>query len=148
MLGVVSISQALEEAQKLGLDLVEISNNSSPPVCKILDFGKHKYELQKKKIEAKKKQKTTEVKEIQMRPGIDDNDFEIKCRAAKRFLSEGNKVKFCVKFRGREVNNQEFGFQIVEKIKEFLIDNIKIENQPKLEGKQIVMIVSQSQKSN
>lgn len=148
MLGVVSISQALEEAQKLGLDLVEISNNSSPPVCKILDFGKHKYELQKKKIEAKKKQKTTEVKEIQMRPGIDDNDFEIKCRAAKRFLSEGNKVKFCVKFRGREVNNQEFGFQIVEKIKEFLTDNIKIENQPKLEGKQIVMIVSQSQKSN
>lgn len=144
MLGVVTLSQALKEAEKSGLDLVEISPNSSPPVCKILDFGKYKYEIQKKKIESKKKQKVIEVKEVQMRPLIDNNDFEIKCRAAKRFLEEGNKVKFAIKFRGREVSNQDLGFQIIEKIKNNLGTLIKIENQPKMEGKQIIMIVSQN----
>ncbi len=142
MVGVVSKEEALSAARKAGLDLVEVSPNASPPVCKILDYGKFRYEQQKKKSEAKKKQKTIEIKEIQMRPMIDTNDIEIKCRAITRFLSEGNKVKIIMRFRGREMAHQEIGMNIINKLKERFADVSKMDYQPKLEGKQIIMIIS------
>lgn len=142
MIGVVSREEALSSAKSVGLDLVEVSPNASPPVCKILDYGKFRYEQQKKKSEAKKKQKTIEVKEIQMRPMIDTNDIEIKCRSITRFLSEGNKVKISMRFRGREMAHQEIGMNIINKLKERFADISKVDYQPKLEGKQIIMIIS------
>ena len=113
MVGVVSIREALQMASEAGLDLVEISPNADPPVCKILDFGKYKYEIQKKKNEARKKQKVIEVKEIKMRPGIDDHDYDVKMRAIYRFLEEGDKVKVTMRFRGREMVHQELGMKVL-----------------------------------
>lgn len=142
MVGVLTRSEALRMAQDASLDLVEVSPNAEPPVCKILDFGKYKYELQKKKAEAKKKQTVVHVKEIQMRPMIDPHDFDIKCKAIKRFLEEGNKVKILLRFRGRELSHQEIGAEILNKVRKMFEDMCKIDHNPKLEGKQMIMIIS------
>lgn len=142
MLGVLSKSEALKVAQEAGLDLVEVSPNAEPPVCKVLNYGKYKYELQKKKAEAKKKQKVIELKEIQMRPMIDPHDFEIKCKAIKRFLDDGNKVKIVMRFRGRELSHQEIGMGILLKVKTLFEEVSKVDHMPKLEGRQMVMVIS------
>ena len=135
-------SEAMNLAQRAGMDLVEVSPNAEPPVCKILDFGKYKYELQKKKAEAKKKQKVVEVKEIQLRPMIDPHDFGIKCKAIQRFIEEGNKVKIIMRFRGRELSHQNIGYEILMKVKTQFEEVSKVDHSPKLEGKQMIMIIS------
>lgn len=142
MVGLIGTSEAIKLAQQAGLDLVEVSPNAEPPVCKILDFGKYKYELQKKKAEAKKKQKIVEVKEIQLRPMIDPHDFEIKCKAIKRFIEEGNKVKILMRFRGRELSHQNIGHELLMKIKDQFSELTKVDHSPRLEGKQMIMIIS------
>lgn len=141
MLGVLSRQDALEKAFATGLDLVEVSPQADPPVCKILDYGKYKFELQKKRAEARKNQKIIEVKEIQMRPMIDENDFQVKCRAVRRFLEEGNKVKISLRFRGREVSHQEIGMGVLVRVKELFEALCKIEQEPRLEGRQMIMIL-------
>jgi translation initiation factor IF-3 len=142
MIGVVTRQEGLEQAFAVGLDLVEISPNADPPVCKILDYGKYKYELQKKRNEAKKKQKVIDVKEIQMRPVIDENDFDIKCKAIKRFLEEGDKVKVTMRFRGREVSHHEIGMGILQRVREKFDETAKVEQLSKLEGRQMVMVLA------
>lgn len=139
--GVVSIKEALLKAKDAGLDLVEISPGAQPPVCKVLDFGKYKYELQKRKNEAKKKQKVVEVKELKLTPMIDTHDYDVKLKNAKKFLSAGNKVKFTLRFRGRELSYQQQGLDVLLKIKEDLADLGKVEQEPKLEGKMMGMLV-------
>jgi translation initiation factor IF-3 len=141
MLGVMQVRDAINRAKEFGLDLVEVSPNANPPVCKIQDFGKFKYELQKKKNEAKKKQKTITLKEIQLSPTIDKHDLEIKLRHAKEFLEEGNKVKFSLRFRGRQMAHIDLGAQQMERAKQFLQEIAKVEYAPKMEGKQMIMIV-------
>ncbi|CAA6604136.1 Translation initiation factor IF-3 [Rhodospirillaceae bacterium LM-1] len=142
MLGVVQIREALEKAAQAGLDLVEVSPNAEPPVCKILDFGKYKYEEQKKKNEARKKQKVIEIKEIKLRPGIDENDYQVKMRAMKKFLEEGDKVKVTLRFRGREMAHQELGVKVLDRVKDELDLLAKIEQFPKMEGRQMVMVMA------
>ncbi|MFO1058335.1 MAG: translation initiation factor IF-3 [Dongiaceae bacterium] len=142
MVGVVSIREALQMASEAGLDLVEISPNADPPVCKILDFGKYKYEIQKKKNEARKKQKVIEVKEIKMRPGIDDHDYDVKMRAIYRFLEEGDKVKVTMRFRGREMVHQELGMKVLERVRGDLDDRAKVEQHPRMEGRQMIMVMA------
>lgn len=142
MKGVVAVREALAAAEAAGLDLVEISPHAIPPVCKILDYGKYKYEMHKKAVEARKKQKVVELKEIKLRPTIDDNDFNIKMRAAKGFLEEGDKVKITLRFRGRELSHQEIGMALIAKVKETLADLCKVEYDARFEGKQIVMILA------
>ncbi|PIZ34266.1 MAG: translation initiation factor IF-3 [Alphaproteobacteria bacterium CG_4_10_14_0_8_um_filter_37_21] len=140
MSGVVSISDALKMAEDAGLDLVEVSPNASPPVCKIIDYGKYKYEQQKKKNIAKKKQKTTELKEVQMRPMIDTHDLEIKCKAIHRFIEAGNKVKILMRFRGRELSHQEIGIGVLRGVQEQFKDTVRVEVEPRLEGRQMLMV--------
>lgn len=142
MTGVVTRQEALQKARELGLDLVEVSPNADPPVCKILNYGKFKYEQQKKKAEAKKKQKIIEIKEVQFRPMIDEGDFSTKCRAIKRFIEEGNKVKVLMRFRGRELSHNEIGMEVLMQIKKMFEETAKAENIPKLEGRQMVMILA------
>jgi translation initiation factor IF-3 len=124
-----------------GLDLIEVSPNAEPPVCKILDYGKFKYEEQKRKNEARKKQKVIEVKEIKMRPTIDDHDYDVKMRAVHRFLDEGDKVKLTVRFRGREMLHQELGMVVLDRVRAELGEKAKVEQFPKLEGRQITMVL-------
>ncbi len=140
-LGVVATDQALERAEGAGLDLVEISPGADPPVCKILDYGKFKYEDQKKTSEARKKQKTIEVKEIKMRPNIDQHDYDVKMRSIQRFLGEGDKVKVTMRFRGREMAHQELGLKVLDRVRDELDAIAKVEQFPKLEGRQMIMIV-------
>lgn len=140
--GVVSINQALEMAVEAGLDLVEISPHSDPPVCKILDFGKYKYEAQKRKNEARKKQKTIDVKEIKMRPNIDVHDYDVKMRSIHKFLGEGDKVKVTMRFRGREMAHQELGMKVLERVREDVGELAKVEQLPKLEGRQMIMVMA------
>ncbi|GHD56723.1 translation initiation factor IF-3 [Thalassobaculum fulvum] len=142
MLGVLSLHEALARAEEYGLDLVEVSPNADPPVCKILDFGKFKYEAQKKKNEAKKKQKVIEVKEIKMRPNIDDHDYQTKMRAVNRFLEDGDKVKLTMRFRGREMAHQEIGLNVLKRVQDELAEVAKVESYPKLEGRQMIMVVA------
>lgn len=142
MIGVVSRQEALEKAREAGLDLVEISPNAEPPVCKIIDYGKYKYEQQKKKAEAKKNQKIVEVKEIQLRPVINENDFQVKLRAIFRFIEDGDKVKISMRFRGREITHHEIGVEILNRVKTETENIAKVDNVPKLEGKQMIMILS------
>ena len=141
MIGIVSLDVALEHAQKAGLDLVEISPNSEPPVCKIMDFGRHKYQEKKKTHDARKKQKTVSVKEIKIRPTIGEHDLQIKIKSMNSFILGGDKVKITLKFKGREITHQELGFAVFEKIKLQLIEEAKIEYEPKMEGNQVMMIV-------
>jgi len=124
------------------LDLVEISPNNNPPICKILDFGKYKYQSQKKAAEARKKQKTQDVKEIKMRPNIDTHDYDVKMRAVEKFLGEGDKVKVTLRFRGREMAHQELGMQLLLRVKEQIAEIAKVEAEPKLEGRQMMMVVA------
>jgi len=142
MVGVTPIREALAMAADAGLDLVEISPNAEPPVCKILDFGKFKYEIQKKRNEARKKQKVIDVKEIKLRPGIDAHDYEVKMRAVTRFLEEGDKVKVTMRFRGREMVHQELGAQVLERVRTQFDDAAKVEQMPRLEGRQMVMVLA------
>ncbi|MDC0232470.1 translation initiation factor IF-3 [Pelagibacteraceae bacterium] len=140
-LGIISIREALNHAEDEGFDLVEVSPAANPPVCKIIDYGKLKYREQKSKKEAKKKQKTIEVKEIKMRPGIDTHDYNVKVKALSKFISGGNKVKVSMRFRGREMEHQNLGFNLLKKLTEEVIDYAKVEVHPKSEGKQIMMIL-------
>ncbi|MBV8576160.1 MAG: translation initiation factor IF-3 [Acetobacteraceae bacterium] len=142
MAGVVSLREALDKAVEAGLDLVEIAATASPPVCKILDYGKYKYEEQKKKNEARKKQKVIEIKEIKLRPTIDDNDYNIKMRAMQRFLEEGDKVKVTLRFRGRELAHQDLGMAVLVRVRDDLEPIAKVEQMPKMEGRQMVMVVA------
>jgi translation initiation factor IF-3 len=142
MVGVVTLREGLDMAAEVGLDLVEVSPNAEPPVCKILDFGKFKYEAQKKKAEARKKQKVIEVKEIKLRPGIDDNDYGVKMRAMRKFLEEGDKVKVTLRFRGREMAHQDLGMKVLDRVREELDDLGKVEQFPKMEGRQMVMVIA------
>lgn len=146
MQGVMPMRAALEKAQNLGLDLVEISPNADPPVCKILDYGKFRYQEQKKKAEARKKQKVVEIKELKLRPGIEDHDLEVKMKAALRFLAEGDKVKFTLRFRGREMAHQHLGMKLMQRVKEILADKMKVDQEPKMEGNQAIMVISPPQK--
>ena len=142
MLGVVSRNDALTRAAEAGLDLVEVSPTADPPVCKILDFGKFKYEEQKRKNEARKKQKVIEVKEIKLRPSIDDHDYDVKMRSMKSFIEEGDKVKVTMRFRGRELAHQELGMNVLMRVKDDLDAVAKIESYPRMEGRQMTMVMS------
>lgn len=141
MVGVVSRTDALERAYKAGLDLVEVSPNADPPVCKILNYGKYKFEEQKRRAEIRKKQKVIEIKEIQLRPGIDKHDFEVKMRSARKFIEEGDKLKITLRFRGRELSHQQLGMEVLERVKTTLEDIAKVEHHPKLEGKRMIMVM-------
>jgi translation initiation factor IF-3 len=142
MIGVMSAREALIRAYDVGLDLVEISPNAVPPVCKILDYGKYKYEQQKKANEARKKQKVVEIKEIKVRPNIDDHDYDVKMKQMRNFIGEGDKVKVTLRFRGREMAHQELGVKVLERIRNDLTELVKVEQMPKLENRQMVMVVS------
>ncbi len=141
--GVLPIDEALDLAADAGLDLVEVAPNSNPPVCKILDYGKFKYQAQKKAAEARKKQKTVDVKEIKMRPTIDTHDYEVKMRALRKFLGKGDKVKVTIRFRGRELAHTNLGRELLERVRgELGEDEVKVELMPKMEGRQMVMILA------
>lgn len=138
----VSIREALAIAENAGLDLIEISPQAEPPVCKVLDFGKYKYEVQKRKNEAKKNQKVVNIKELKLRPMIDTHDYEVKLKQAKKFLSQGDKVKFTMRYKGREMNANDLGREILNRILEDLEGLYKLDSEPKLEGRQMMMVVS------
>ena len=142
MMGVMTARDAMLKAFGVGLDLVEISPNADPPVCKILDYGKFKYEQQKKRNEAKKKQKVIEIKEIKVRPNIDENDYQVKMRAMKSFIEEGDKVKVTLRFRGREMAHQDIGVRVLERIRSEMDVTTKVEQMPRLENRQMVMVLS------
>ena len=137
----VSRNEALQKARDLELDLVEIASNSKPPVCKIMNYGKFKYEQQKKKSSAKKKQKQVEIKEVKIRPNIEDNDYNVKLRNAQKFIAEGNKVKFSLRFRGREMAHQETAWELFKRIRVDMQDYAEVELEPKMEGRQIAMVL-------
>ena len=140
--GTISTREAMERARDAGLDLVEISPNAKPPVCKILDLGKYKYAAQKKAAEARKKQKVIDVKEVKMRPNTDTHDFEVKMRNVVKFLENGDKVKMTMRFRGREMAHQELGLALLHKVRERVAEISKVEAQPKTEGRQMIMILA------
>src|SRR5215207_10002970 len=140
--GPVDTQIAMERAREVGLDLVEIAPNSTPPVCKLLDYGKYKYQAQKKAAEARKKQKVVEIKEIKLRPMIDDHDYEVKMRAMRRFFEEGDKVKITCRFRGREMAHQELGGKLLERIRDDVASIAKVEQDARFEGRQMVMILA------
>ena len=140
--GTIPIEQALDLAREAGMDLVEISPNQSPPVVKILDYGRYKYQAQKKATEARKKQKVIEIKEIKMRPNIDIHDYEVKMRAIKRFFEEGDKVKLTLRFRGREMAHLELGAKLLNRVKEDTAPIAKVEAEPKMEGRQMMMVLA------
>jgi translation initiation factor IF-3 len=142
MQGVMSARDALRRAFDVGMDLLEISPNADPPVVKILDYGKFKYEAQKKKNEAKKKQKVIEIKEIKVRPNIDENDYQVKMRAMKSFIEEGDKVKVTLRFRGREMAHQDIGVRVLERIRSEMDPLTKVEQMPRMENRQMVMVLS------
>ncbi len=142
MLGVLKIEDAIKQAYEAGLDLVEVSPNASPPVCKIIDYGKYKYQIQKKQAEAKKKQKTFEVKEVKLRPGIEDHDYDVKLKSIQRFLSDGDKVKITLRFRGREMAYHQRGMDILKRLEVSIEPVAKIEQVAKLEGRQMTMVIA------
>lgn len=142
MIGVVPVRQALEAAEQAGLDLVEVSPNASPPVVKILDYGKYKYEIQKKRNEARKRQKVIDVKEIKLRPTIDSHDYDVKMRSAERFLAEGDKVKVTMRFRGRELAHQDLGMNLLIKVRDQFAEQAKVEQMPRMEGRQMIMVLA------
>nr|WP_221928948.1 MULTISPECIES: translation initiation factor IF-3 [Tepidiphilus] len=141
-LGIVSLAKALAVAEEAGLDLVEIAPMANPPVCKVMDYGKYRYQEQKKAHEARLKQKQIQVKEIKLRPGTDENDYQIKLRNLRRFLEEGDKAKVTLRFRGRELSHQELGMRQLERVREDLADVGVVEQMPRLEGRQMVMIIA------
>jgi len=141
-LGVMLTGEAIEQAADAGLDLVEVSPNADPPVCKFLDVGKFKYEAQKKANLARKSQKTQEIKEIKMRPNIDDHDYDVKMRSIHKFLGEGDKVKVTLRFRGRELAHGELGMQLLRRVQEDVSDEAKVEQHPRMEGRQMLMVLA------
>ena len=141
-LGTISIKEALEQAEEKGLDLVLVAPNAKPPVCKIMNYGKYRFEQSKKEKEAKKKQKVLEVKEIRITPNIEEHDFGFKFKNARKFLEDGNKVKITVRFRGREINNSKMGEQVLDKFIEALEDIATVEKRPKLEGKNMFIMLT------
>jgi translation initiation factor IF-3 len=141
-LGIVPTPEALTRATQAGLDLVEVSPDADPPVAKILDYGKFKYQEQKKAAEARKRQKVVEVKEIKMRPSIDDHDYDVKMRAIQRFFDDGDKVKVTLRFRGREMAHQELGWQVLQRVKTDTEPIAKVESEPRMEGRQMVMVLA------
>ncbi len=146
-LGVITLTEALQRASDLGVDLVEISPNANPPVCKIMDFGKFKYREQKKAHEMKMKQKQVQIKEVKLRPVTDDHDYQIKLKNARRFLEDGDKVKFIVQFRGREMAHQELGLRYLERAEQDLIEESVIEQKPKIEGRNAIMVIAAKKKA-
>ncbi len=142
MQGVMTTREALHRAFAVGLDLLEISPNAEPPVVKVLDYGKYKYEQQKKKNEAKKKQKVIEIKEIKVRPNIDENDYQVKLRAMKMFIEEGDKVKVTLRFRGREMAHQDLGIKVLERVRVDMEPLTKIEQMPRMENRQMIMVLT------
>ncbi|MDP4608916.1 MAG: translation initiation factor IF-3 [Burkholderiaceae bacterium] len=145
-LGIVSLMEALRMAGELDVDLVEISPNAAPPVCRLMDYGKFKYQEQKKAAEAKSKQKVIEVKEVKFRPGTDDGDYNIKVRNIRRFLDDGDKCKITLRFRGREITHQQLGLDLLQRLRDELVDEIMVEQFPKLEGRQMVMMIAPARK--
>ena len=145
-IGIVSITEALRMAGDLDVDLVEIAATANPPVCRLMDYGKFKYQEQKKAAEAKSKQKVIEVKEIKFRPGTDDGDYNIKMRNIRRFLEDGDKCKITLRFRGREITHQEIGMALLQRIRDELADSIVVEQFPKLEGRQMIMMIAPGRK--
>jgi len=141
-LGILDTREALSKAEEFGLDLVEVQPNAEPPVCKILDYGKYKYEAQKRANEARKKQKTIDVKEIKFRPNIDEHDYQVKMRNMTKFLSGGDKVKVTLRFRGREMAHQELGANVLARVREETEEFAKVEAMPKMEGRQMVMVLA------
>ncbi len=142
MVGVISKEEGMEIALEAGLDLVEVSPNADPPVCKVLDYGKYKYEAQKKANEARKKQKVIDVKEIKMRPGIDEHDYQVKMRSVRRFLEDGDKVKMTIRFRGREMAHQDLGMKVLDRIRGEIDELAKVEQLPKSEGRLMTMVIA------
>ncbi len=142
MQGVMTTRDAMQRAFSVGLDLLEISPNAEPPVVKILDYGKFKYEQQKKKNEARKKQKVIEIKEVKVRPNIDENDYQVKLRAMKSFIEEGDKVKVTLRFRGREMAHQDLGVKVLERIRGDMDERTKVEQMPRMENRQMIMVLS------
>ena len=142
MIGVMTAREAMQRAYDVGLDLLEISPNAVPPVCKITDYGKFKYEQQKKANEARKKQKVVEIKEVKVRPNIDDHDYDVKMRQMKSFIGEGDKVKVTLRFRGREMAHQDLGIKVLERIRVELGETIKVEQMPRLENRQMIMVLA------
>jgi translation initiation factor IF-3 len=140
--GVLQLLDALAMAEAAGLDLVEIAPNSTPPVCKILDYGRFRFAEQKKAAEARKKQKVVEIKEIKLRPGIDDHDYDVKMKAVRRFFEEGDKVKVTLRFRGREIAHQDIGFRLLSRVKAETAALAKVELEPSMEGRQMVMVLA------
>jgi translation initiation factor IF-3 len=141
-LGVVATRDAIAQAMDAGLDLVEVAAHVDPPVCKILDYGKLKYETQKKKSEARKKQKTIDVKEIKFRPNIEQHDYDVKMKAMRRFLEEGDKVKVTLRFRGREMMHQHLGMKVLNRVREETDELAKVEQMPQMEGRQMIMVLA------
>ncbi|HIM76711.1 MAG TPA: translation initiation factor IF-3 [Rhodospirillales bacterium] len=142
MVGIISKQEGIDLAYEAVLDLVEISPNADPPVCKILDYGKFKYEAQKKANEARKNQKIIEVKEIKMRPGIDEHDYQVKMRSVKRFLGDGDRVKMTIRFRGREMAHQDLGMKVLDRVREDVTEEAKVEQFPKSEGRLMTMVIA------
>ncbi|WP_421792936.1 translation initiation factor IF-3 [Hyphobacterium sp.] len=140
--GVMPVEAAIEAAQEAGLDLVEVSPNADPPVCKIVDYGKLKYEAQKKRAQARKKQKTQDIKEIKIRPNIDEHDYQVKAKAMTRFFEDGDKVKVTLRFRGREMAHQDRGMDVMNRVRDDFAEVAKVEFAPKLEGRQMVMVLA------
>ncbi len=146
IIGIMSGREALKMAEEADTDLVEISPNATPPVCRLMDYGKFKYQEQKKAAEARAKQKIIQVKEIKLRPGTDENDYQVKMRNIKRFIEDGDKVKVTLRFRGRELAHQEIGMRPLERIREELAEMVQVESMPKLEGRQMVMMLAPARK--
>lgn len=144
-LGIMYTREAMAAAQEVGLDLVEVSPNADPPVCKFLDVGRFKYETQKKAAAARKSQKVQEIKEIKMRPNIDDHDYEVKMKSVRKFLEEGDKVKLTLRFRGRELAHGQLGLKLLERVRDDSVDYAKIEQTPRMEGRQMLMIMAPKQ---
>jgi translation initiation factor IF-3 len=145
-MGIVSLSEALRMAGELDVDLVEIAATATPPVCRLMDYGKFKYQEQKRAAEAKAKQTVIEIKEVKFRPGTDDGDYNIKMRNIKRFLADGDKCKITLRFRGREITHQEIGMALLQRIRDELVDLIVVEQFPKLEGRQMIMMIAPGRK--
>lgn len=145
-MGVLSRDEALKLAEDSGLDLVEIQPNADPPVCRVMDFGKFRFEMQKKASAAKKKQKQVEIKEVKFRPTTDDGDYQIKLRNMRRFIEEGDKIKITIRFKGREMAHTELGVQMIERLENDLKEEVTIESRPRLEGRQMVMMVAPKKK--
>ena len=146
MIGIVKTSQALAMAEEAGVDLVEVAHNARPPVCRLMDYGKFRYQEQKKAQEAKAKQKVIQVKEVKFRPQTDENDFQTKLRALQRFIGDGNKAKVTLRYRGREMAHQEFGNDLLNRVKEELADIAQVESFPKFEGRQMIMVLAPKKK--